>query len=298
MAEINSMTGFASAQGAALDFNWSWEMRAVNAKGLDLRLRVPDWVDGLEVALRKQLGAALGRGNVTLNLRLHREDGGGATRLNRDLLTSVLHAMSEIEQEAMNQGLSLAPSTAADIVGLRGMLDAEDTQTDVAALRTVLIEDFQKVLEDFSAMRRTEGAALKDILTGQITEISRLVAAADTAAEARRPKTAEALKTALKNVVDATDDLDETRVAQELALLAVKSDITEEINRLQAHVDAAHRLIDAGGLVGRKLDFLMQEFNREANTLCSKSGDSALTAIGLDLKAVIDQLREQVQNVE
>lgn len=298
MAEINSMTGFASAQGAALDFNWSWEMRAVNAKGLDLRLRVPDWVDGLEVALRKQLGTALGRGNVTLNLRLHREDGGGATRLNRDLLTSVLHAMSEIEQEAMNQGLSLAPSTAADIVGLRGMLDAEDTQTDVAALRTVLIEDFQKVLEDFSAMRRTEGAALQDILTGQITEISRLVAAADTAAEARRPKTAEALKTALKNVVDATDDLDETRVAQELALLAVKSDITEEINRLQAHVDAAHGLIDAGGLVGRKLDFLMQEFNREANTLCSKSGDSALTAIGLDLKAVIDQLREQVQNVE
>lgn len=298
MAEINSMTGFASAQGAALDFNWSWEMRAVNAKGLDLRLRVPDWVDGLEVALRKQLGTALGRGNVTLNLRLHREDGGGATRLNRDLLTSVLHAMSEIEQEAMNQGLSLAPSTAADIVGLRGMLDAEDTQTDVAALRTVLIEDFQKVLEDFSAMRRTEGAALQDILTGQITEISRLVAAADTAAEARRPKTVEALKTALKNVVDATDDLDETRVAQELALLAVKSDITEEINRLQAHVDAAHGLIDAGGLVGRKLDFLMQEFNREANTLCSKSGDSALTAIGLDLKAVIDQLREQVQNVE
>lgn len=295
---LQSMTGFAAGQGASGDFSWTWEIRGVNAKGLDLRIRVPDWIEGLEAALRKQITGALKRGNVTVNLRLSRAETGGSQRLNSQQLDVVLTALAEIEQQAITRHVSLAPSTAAEIIALRGMLEQDEDASDTAALQAALVEDFQGVLASFCEMRSNEGAALQTVLLRHTDEIARLVAEAETAAEARRPKARAALTAALAAVLEGAAEVDEDRVAQELALLSVKADITEEINRLNAHVKAARELVAAAGSVGRKLDFLMQEFNREANTLCSKSGDSALTSVGLDLKAVIDQMREQVQNVE
>lgn len=295
---IRSMTGFASATGSSAPHSWSWELRSVNGKGLDIRVRAPDWIDGLEAGLRKRIGTAAARGNITCNLRLSREDSTAAMTVNAAQLQSVLSALSQIETEAMDAGVSLAPSKASDIVALRGVLEQSVTQDDGAALAKVLLSDFEAVVQDFDAMRASEGAALMEMLGGQLDEVEQLTAEAATLAEARKDEMAATLRSNLARVLDNVDGVDESRIAQELALLAVKADVTEEIDRLGAHVTAARDLIAQGGPIGRKFDFLMQEFNREANTLCSKAQNSALTAVGLALKALIDQMREQVQNVE
>ena len=295
---IRSMTGFASATGSNPPHSWSWELRSVNGKGLDIRVRAPDWIDGLEAGLRKKIGAVAARGNITCNLRLTREDSGAAMVVNAGQLHSVLTALSQIEADAMDAGVSLAPSKASDIVALRGVLEQSVTQDDGAALAKVLLADFDAVLADFDAMRGHEGAALVDVLNGQLQEVTALTADAATLAEARKDEMAATLRSNLARVLDNVDGVDETRLAQELALLAVKADVTEEIARLGAQVRAAQDLMAQGGPIGRKFDFLMQEFNREANTLCAKAQNSALTTVGLALKAVIDQMREQVQNVE
>ena len=295
---IRSMTGFASHSSAAAPFSWGWELRAVNGKGQDLRLRVPDWIDGLEAALRKKLGAETARGNITCNLRITREEGGATLEVNQSQLAVVLNALHEIEQGAIDAGVSLAPSKASDIVTMRGVLEQAVQEDDVGDLAKTLLADFESVLHDFNAMRSTEGAALADVLEGQLTEVSQLTQDAADLAESRKDEMAETLKRNLARVMENVDGADAGRVAQELALIAVKADVTEEVDRLATHVTAARDLIAQGGPVGRKLDFLMQEFNREANTLCSKAQHNGLTTIGLALKAVIDQMREQVQNVE
>jgi uncharacterized protein (TIGR00255 family) len=295
---IRSMTGFASASGADAPFAWGWEVRSVNGKGLDLRLRVPDWIDGLEAGLRKKLGGVATRGNITCNLRLTREEGGASLTVNTDQLAHVLTALHQIEQHAMDAGVSLAPSKATDIVTMRGVLEQAAPDQDTAALCQTLLADFDAVLADFDAMRQSEGAALSAVLDGQLSQVSELTKEAATLADTRKDEMAATLRSNLARVLENTDGADEGRIAQELALIAVKSDVTEEIDRLHAHVAAAQDLLKQGGAVGRKMDFLMQEFNREANTLCAKAQNTALTTVGLALKAVIDRMREQVQNVE
>lgn len=298
MRVIYSMTGFASAQGAGWGFGWSWELRSVNGKGLDLRLRLPDWIEGLEAGLRARLGEALSRGNVSLSLRLQSEDAAGGLVLNQSQLGPVLSAMAEVEAQAMEQGLTLAPANAADILALRGVMEQASTVPDITALRAQLLKEFEALLAAFLEMRQGEGRALAGLLDAQLDQIARLTEQAAEIAKARAPEVAAALRANLAKLMDAAEGADETRVTQELAMLAVKSDVTEEIDRLHAHVAAARELIAAGSPIGRKLDFLSQEFNREANTLCSKAQNTALTAVGIELKSVIDQMREQVQNVE
>ncbi|MBT52361.1 MAG: YicC family protein [Mameliella sp.] len=293
-----SMTGFASRSGQGLGRNWVWELRGVNGKGLDLRLRMPDGIDGLEAGVRARCAAVLKRGNLQISLKLAADEGDAGLRLDEAQLAAVLAAMHRIEADAMAEGLSLAPSTAAEIVGLRGVLTTEAPEAEPVALAAALLADFDGALSDFVAMRQSEGAALSAILTGQLDEITTLVDDATRAVADRQPQQADRLREQLARVMANTDGVDEARIAQELAVIAVKSDITEEIDRLRAHIAAARDLLAAEGAVGRKFDFLMQEFNREANTLCSKSGDARLTQIGLALKTVIDQMREQVQNVE
>jgi uncharacterized protein (TIGR00255 family) len=295
---IRSMTGFCAQTGAQAPHSWTWELRAVNGKGLDLRIRVPDGLPGLETGLRAALGAQVARGNVTLGLRVQREEGAGALGVNDGALGAVLAALARIEAAAMDAGVSLAPSKATDIITLRGVLEQAVTEDDTAALCAVLLSDFTAVLADFNDMRGAEGAILGKILHAQLDRIADLTAQAATLAQARAARSAEAMKRNLARVLDNVDAIDPDRIAAELALIAVKADITEEIDRLAAHVSAARDLLAQEGPVGRKLDFLMQEFNREANTLCAKSQDTDLTQLGLALKAVIDQLREQVQNVE
>ena len=295
---IQSMTAFASRTGQIDSVSWAWEMRGVNARGLDLRLRLPDGIDGLESALRKAVGDALARGNITVNLRLNRDDAVGTLEVDEAQLDTVLKALDHVQDRAFAMGVTLAQPTAADVLGQRGVLVAAKMDDASDALRERLMADIQLLLADFVEMRAREGKALRDVIAAQLEQINELTTAAERAAIARQSQAAAQLTAALRRVVDDVTEVEEGRIAQELALLAVKADVTEEIDRLRAHVDAAKALLTEDKPIGRKLDFLAQEFNREANTLCSKAQDKALTAIGLDLKAVIDQMREQVQNVE
>ena len=293
-----SMTGFAARKGQGAGWSWVWDLRSVNGKGLDLRLRVPEWIDGLEPALRSELGKALQRGNVSLTLKVSREQGDAeaALRLNAAGLTAVLEALRQVEDAAMATGVTLAQATAADVLATRGVVEAGGAEVDTAPLRAAVLADFPALLAAFQAMRAAEGAALAAVIGGQLDVMAGLTADAAKGADARSEAAAVALRAGVARLV--AEGLDETRLAQELALLAVKSDVTEELDRLTAHIAAARALLGEVGQVGRKFDFLMQEFMREANTLCSKAQSLALTRIGLDLKTVIDQLREQVQNIE
>lgn len=293
-----SMTGFASGQGEALGLTWSWDLRSVNARGLDIRVRVPDWIEGLEQTLRALITKRLSRGSVTVSLRLQANGTEPVQDLNEAQLDRVLTAMLRIEAEAMARGLSLTASSAADLITVRGVMDAAHQQSDPAQVHAALISDFEPVFDSFIVSRQSEGAALVDVLAAQVDQIADLIRQASDAADARKEEQSDRLRAALARVMEGHDSIDEQRVAQELALIAVKADVTEEIDRLRTHVEAARALLGADGAVGRKLDFLMQEFNREANTLCSKAQSAPLTAVGLELKTVIEQMREQVQNVE
>ncbi|GIT85843.1 YicC/YloC family endoribonuclease [Roseobacter sp. OBYS 0001] len=295
---LRSMTGFASATGNLAPHAWSWELRSVNGKGQDLRLRVPDWIDGLEVGLRKMLGAQTARGNITLSLRLVRDENITSLRINQEQLHSVLKAIDAVEAEAAAMGVALTPSKASDIVTMRGVLEAGAVDDDPAPLMTHLLEEAKTLIGAFNEMRRAEGAALEKVLLSQLDEVAALTEQAKEHSRTRSAEAGDILRRNLRRLLDNTDNVDDDRLAQELALIAVKSDVTEEIDRLAAHISAAQDLIGQGGPVGRKLDFLMQEFNREANTLCAKAQNTELTRCGLALKAVIDQMREQVQNVE
>lgn len=296
---IVSMTGFAARKGQGAGVTWQWDVRSVNGKGLDLRLRLPDWIDGLEPLVRAELTRRVQRGNVALSLRVARDTAAEPLRLNRAALDAVLSAMAEVATTAEMRGLILTAPSPADILAMRGVIEAgADEAEDVAPIRDALMADLGPLLDDFTAMRAAEGRALAAVLGRQIDLIAALTADAARAAADRREAMAASLRESLARVLANADGVDEARIAQELALLAVKADVAEEIDRLTAHVAAARALLAETGPVGRKLDFLTQEFNREANTLCSKAQSIALTRIGLDLKTVIDQMREQIQNVE
>ncbi|MBD3678097.1 MAG: YicC family protein [Rhodobacteraceae bacterium] len=295
---LTSMTAFASRTGQAEGYSWNWDMRSVNGRGLDLRLRLPDWVEGLEAYVRPALQRQLDRGSVTLSLKLSKDEQGGDQHVDGTALRSVLGALSQIESAAIQAGVSVAPPTAAEILQIKGIYGASAGENDTTALRKALLADLEHVIGAFKQMRRSEGAALHKVISEQVDRIEALVAEASGLLESRQGKAAETLRENLARVLENTDGADPDRVAQELALIAVKTDVTEEMDRLRAHVVAARELIAIEGPVGRKLDFLTQEFNREANTLCSKAQFNELTRVGLDLKAVIDQMREQVQNVE
>ncbi len=299
---VNSMTGFAARKGAGEGYQWRFEMRGVNGRGLDLRLRVPDWIEGLEQGLRAAAGKAIARGNVSVTLKAERAEGAGESVIDADALARALAAVALVEARAEAADLALAPVSAADVLAMRGVLQGERAPEDTGPLRAALMADFAALLADFNAMRAREGEALAAIVSDQLARIGELIAQARAAAEARAPEMAAALKANLARVLENSEGADPDRVAQELALIAVKADVREELDRLAAHVDAARELIagarSAPGPVGRKLDFLSQEFMREANTLCSKAQSGDLTRIGLDLKALIEQMREQIQNIE
>jgi len=297
---VNSMTGFAAQIGSHALARWGWEIRSVNARGLDIRLRLPDGMDAVERALRKALQARCTRGNISVTLRLQYETTAGTGRLDRAALAAALLAVKEVEQQAEALDVHLTASRAADILSMRGVIDVagHDSNDDNAALIGALIGGLDDLVADFAQSRAAEGGALGAILSAQIGEIEALVTAATGVLGDRAARMADGLKTNLARILDNSEGADADRVAQELAMIAVKADVAEELDRLSTHIVAARDLLTTKGAIGRKFDFLTQEFNREANTLCSKSGSGALTRIGLDLKTVIDQMREQVQNVE
>ncbi len=248
--------------------------------------------------LTTALTAALARGNVTVNLRLTRADMDGDLGVDAAQLDAVLQALDRVQERAFEMGVTLGQPTAADVLSQRGVLVAGKAEEDETALAKILVADIAPLVDSFVQMRATEGAALATVIAAQLDRISALAEAAANAAVARAPQVQASLSAAMRRVLEDVAEIDDARLAQELALLAVKADVTEEIDRLRAHVAAARDLLAEDKPIGRKLDFLSQEFNREANTLCAKAQSVPLTAIGLDLKAVIDQMREQIQNVE
>jgi uncharacterized protein (TIGR00255 family) len=293
---LSSMTGFARGHGVAGTYAWSWELKSVNSKGLDLKLRLPPGWDAIEATVRARASEVLSRGSVFANLTVSREGVAPVARINEPVLAAVLATLKELSGK-----VDAAPPTLDGILSLKGVIDvseAEESETERAAAEGAVVAGFAQTLKGLAEMRRNEGDALGKILTGRLSEIGELAARAE-AAPGRKPEAIKArLAEKIAELLEDTQRFDPDRLHQEALLLATKADIREELDRLTAHVAQGRKLLSAGGPVGRKLDFLAQELNRESNTLCSKANDLELTNIGLELKAVVEQFREQVQNLE
>jgi len=292
------MTGFAQIEGQDETFGWVWEAKSVNGRGLDLRCRLGTGLDRLEPTVRKAAGERFKRGNVSVNLRLTRHSGSQAVQVNQQLLDDLI-ALAGDYQNA--EGIE-RPSLDG-LLALRGVIEPvgeaeQESDGESAARDKALLESLGQLFDGLASARATEGAQLAGIVSAQLAAMQELAGRAGASA-ALRPEAAKArLEAQVAALLDAGATQPEERLAQELALLAVKTDIREELDRLATHITAATALLAEGGAIGRKLDFLSQELNREANTLCAKSNDPGLSEIGLELKAVIDQFREQVQNIE
>lgn len=290
------MTGFARSEGQNANNHWVWELRSVNGKGLDIRFRLPPGFESLDQPLRKSAGQVLSRGNIQAALSLDIDHNSTIPSLNLAALDAIADAI-----DMVGKRMKTRRSTAAEILGMRGVLEFTNTlQPEVREeLTGALVSGFGAALSALVDSRSAEGRELEAILLKHISQIENLTnqAEADPANDAAAIR--ERIADQISRITEATDaSLDSGRLHQEALVLAAKSDIREELDRLHAHCSAARELIAAGSPVGRKLDFLAQEFNREANTLCAKSGSVTLTAIGLELKAAIDQFREQILNVE
>jgi uncharacterized protein (TIGR00255 family) len=293
---LASMTGFARAQGASGPYAWAWELKSVNAKGRDLRLRMPPGWDAVEAPARAALSKALVRGTVAATLTIDRANTTPAVRVNEE----VLAALVDTAKKAASR-FGVAPPSLDSLLGMKGVFevtDAEENAGERQAAEQAIVQGFEEALKELAATRAREGDALKRILSDRISEIEKLSAAAD-ANPARKPEAIRAkLSEQVKALLATGEKFDADRLHQEAMLLAAKADIREELDRLTTHVAAVRKLLKDGGPVGRKLDFLAQELNRESNTLCAKANDVSLTATGLELKAAVDQFREQVQNLE
>ncbi len=289
-----SMTGFARAQGEALGIAWAWEIKSVNGRSLDLRLRLAPGFDALEPQLRAALAQRFRRGSIAANLSLTRT-APAALRVNREALAQLVVLIDELAGK-----IEAAPPRIDGLLALRGVIETVEDE-DEAVLdgrRAALLQGWEAALAGLAAARAEEGARLATLACGQLDEMATLVAAAEGCAAAQPEAIRDRLRTTLATLADLAPGMPEERVAQEAALLAARADIREELERLRAHLDQAGGLLREDEAVGRRLDFLCQELNREANTLCSKSADIELTRIGLSLKAVVEQFREQVQNIE
>ena len=291
---LASMTGFARAEGDGFGISWVWEIKSVNGRALDLRLRLAQGFDALEPQLRASLTRRFRRGSFSAGLAVTRT-APAALRVNREALTQLMALMNELAGE-----IEAAPPRIDGLLALRGVIETveDESETLIEGRRQAVLAGWGLMLDRLATARTGEGARLAIVLRSQLTEIAALVEAAARCAAAQPSAIRGRLEAALASVVDLVPGMPEDRVAQEIALLITRSDIREELERLRAHIEQAVDLLQQQEAVGRRLDFLCQEFNREANTLCSKSADIELTRIGLGLKAAVEQFREQVQNIE
>ena len=293
---LKSMTGFARSSGAHHPYRWAWEIKAVNAKGLDLRLRIPPGFDAIEQDARKTLTGALSRGTCYATLTMQRDTATPEVRINHAVLQTLSDALAAVKRDA-----SIGPATLDGLLSVRGVVDivdAPDTEDMLASAGKAALSGLDTALAQLIGVRSAEGAALHAVLSERIDNVARLTGAAEDCPGRKPEAVRERLAQSIAALTDASRQLDPARLHQEALLLAGKADIREELDRLKTHVTAARDLLASAAPVGRRLDFLAQEFAREANTLCSKSNDAALTAIGMDLRVEIEQFREQVQNIE
>ncbi len=293
---LQSMTGFARVEGTSGRTRWAWELRSVNGKGLDIRLRLPPGFEALEADVRPLAGETLARGNLQIGLSVSISEAQVEAVVNQGALAAVLALRTQLAGT-----IDPAPLKLDTLLSMRGVVDfreADESEAERTARDADIREGLAEAIRRLAEMRRREGAALAGVLLGQVARIEALTAAVEADPSRSVSAIAERLSAQVALLMQGTTALDRDRLHQEAALLATKADLREEIDRLKGHVAAARELIAAGGPIGRKLDFLAQEFNRESNTICSKSNAAAVTAAGIELKVVIDQFREQVQNLE
>ena len=294
---LNSMTGFARDSADFADWTWSWELKSVNAKGLDIRLRAPSGFDALEPVGRARLSKLFSRGNITVGLTLKRSGADAGYKINEGHLKAMLDVAKSIQAEI----LDAAPLSIDGIMALRGVIEADDDDMDEATrvdLDKKLLNSLDIAARALVANRAEEGAQLSVVLTEFIDKLDNILGQATDSVESQPAKIRARLKDQIEQVIKDASQVDAVRLEQEIAILMTKADIREELDRLRAHIISVRELMSTGGAVGRRLDFLCQELNREANTICSKAHETALTRIGLDMKATIEQFREQVQNIE
>ncbi len=297
---IASMTGYARAQGADDRRRWVWEARSVNGRNLEIRCRVPQGFERLENPARTAVGGRLKRGNVSLILTLTSERQSSPLRINRALLAELATLVEEVRKST-----GAAAPSADGLLRVRGVIEEEEedgqTEEQLAVLDNALTATLDEVLKALVAARAAEGKALAKVIDGHVGEIESLCKRATERALAQIGTVRARFESQLAELMGRVPQLSEERFAQEVALLVGKADVREELDRLAAHIAQARTLLAEARVdnpVGRKFDFLCQEFNREANTLCSKSADIELTRIGIDLKGAVERMREQVQNVE
>ena len=294
---VNSMTGFSRRDDADGGYRWTWEIKSVNSRNLDLRFRLPPGSDELEARARALAPDRFARGNVSVHLSLQRPDRVQRVQVNHDVLDQMLAVADEVKDAAKAQ-----PVSVEGLLGLPGVLEPmaeeEETEQQREARNAALLDSLSKAFDALVAARAEEGARLVAIMDERLAEIETQCEAAEGIASNQPAAAQQRLRDQINELLGAENPLSEERLAQEIALIVARGDVREELDRLVAHIASARELIGEGGAIGRRLDFLCQEFNREANTLCSKSSDLELTRIGLDLKASVERLREQVQNVE
>ncbi|MFB9951191.1 YicC/YloC family endoribonuclease [Rhizobium puerariae] len=293
---LQSMTGFARSERSSGRNRFAWELRSVNGKGLDIRLRLPPGLERLEPDMRRLISEKFTRGNLQANLTLTVSETRMEAVLNRDALAAVMAL-----REELGGLVDPSPLRLDTLMGIRGLVDIREPEEDEDALSArdaAILGSLDEALGHLQHMREGEGAALAVVLKGHVSRIGELTEAVEADPSRRPDEIARRLSLQLSTLLQEAPTLDRDRLHAEAALLATKADLREEIDRLKAHVAAAGELIGKGGPVGRRLDFLAQEFNRESNTICSKSNSAAVTAAGIELKVVIDQFREQVQNLE
>jgi uncharacterized protein (TIGR00255 family) len=293
---LSSMTGFARGHGVSGGYAWAWEIKSVNAKGLDLRLRLPPGWDAVEPPVRAKAAEALARGTVYANLAVERQGKSPVVRVNEDVLAAVLGTVKSLAGRVDAERPRLDGILA--IKGVIEVVDAEEAEDERRAVEAAVVAGFAAVLASLVENRRREGDALARILSGRLDEIATLIGRAEASAARRPDAVKHRIAEQVAALMDASDRFDPDRLHQEAVLIAAKADVREELDRLAAHVEQAQGMVTKGGAVGRRLDFLSQEFNRESNTLCAKANDLELTNIGLELKGVVEQFREQVQNLE
>jgi uncharacterized protein (TIGR00255 family) len=293
---LSSMTGFARSHGVCGSCAWAWEIKSVNGKGLDLRLRLPSGFDAVEVLARARLAEVLARGSIQASLSVERSGAAPSVHINSAVLDAVLAAIRQVKSR-----VDATPPSLDGLLAIKGVMeisDTEESEEEKSNAEAAVTKGFSDAVAALAEMRRQEGAALKGVLTARLSEIAALAERADKL-PARQPEAIRArLAEQVAALLEQSERFDADRLHQEAILLATKADVREELDRLAAHVAQARNLIEQGGPVGRRLDFLAQELNREANTLCAKANDVELTNIGLELKATVEQYREQVQNVE
>ena len=293
---LKSMTGFARTSGHRPPWAWAWEIKAVNAKGLDVRLRLPPGFDRIEAEARAKLTGGLARGTVYATLTAQREATTPQVRINTEILGALVEAVANMPS---NPNMRLA--SLDGLLGVRGVVEVTDAADDegvLAEAAAAALRGLDAALKDLVQARQTEGAALQAVLGARVERIAALTQGAEDCPGRKVEAVKARLTQALALLTDASPALDPARLHQEALLMAAKADVREELDRLKTHVAAARALLASDAPAGRKLDFLAQEFAREANTLCSKSNDAALTSLGMELRVEIEQFREQVQNIE